>query len=234
MADTSKYTGPTLIGDLAIDCTVTETHTATATVTEHPVESGSNITDHIRPEPVQLAVTGIITNSPIGTRQTQRVINAGGAVVGVAASLIAEQAQNAVNAAALITTLLTAPKTSIGYAETAWKKLEGYRQTAKPIRVVTRDRTYESMAMLSLTVPKTAKTGDALEFSATFKEVRIVENRTTRRVVAKAPKSHKKTDTGKQPTAKQTPERYRSILDSTTGDESISKAQNYIRSFGGG
>ena len=213
MADTSKYTGPTLIGDLGIDCTVTETHTATATVTEHPVESGSNITDHIRPEPVQLAVTGIITNSPIGTRQTQRVINAGGAVV--------------------TATQLEAAPNALGYAQTAWKKLEGYRQTAKPIRVVTRDRTYESMAMLSLTVPKTAKTGDALEFSATFKEVRIVENRTTRRVVAKAPKSHAKVDTGKQPTAGQTPERYRSILDSTTGDESISKAQNYIRSFGG-
>ena len=78
------------------------------------------------------------------------------------------------------------------------------------------------------------ETGDALEFPATFKEVRIVENRTTRRVVAKAPKSHKKVDTGKQPTAKQTPERYRSILDSTTGDESIAKAQGFIRSFGGG
>ncbi len=25
---TERYTGPTLIGDLAIDCTVTETHTA--------------------------------------------------------------------------------------------------------------------------------------------------------------------------------------------------------------
>ena len=25
---TAKYTGPTMIGDLALDCTVTETHTA--------------------------------------------------------------------------------------------------------------------------------------------------------------------------------------------------------------
>ena len=71
---------PTMIGDIAIDCTVTETHTSTATVTEHPVESGSNITDHIRPEPVQLSVNGIITNTPIGAQQTQRVISAGGLV----------------------------------------------------------------------------------------------------------------------------------------------------------
>jgi hypothetical protein len=113
------------------------------------------------------------------------------------------------------------------------EKLDAYRIAARPIKVITRDRTYESMAMMSLTVPKTAKTGDALEFTATFKEVRIVENRTTRRVVAKGSQVPQKGDTGKQPTAKQTPERYRSILDSTTGDESIAKAQGFIRSFGG-
>ena len=213
MAEPSKYTGPTMIGDIAIDCTVTETHTSTATVTEHPVESGSNITDHIRPEPVQLSVNGIITNTPIGAQQTQRVISAGGLSV--------------------TTTQLEAAPNTLGYAQTVWRKLDALRIAARPIKVITRDRTYESMAMMSLTVPKTAKTGDALEFTATFKEVRIVENRTTRRVVAKAPKSHKKVDTGKQPTAKQTPERYRSILDSTTGDESIAQGQGFIRSFGG-
>ena len=80
---TGKYTGPTMIGDLALDCTVTETHTATSTVTEHPVESGANITDHIRPDPVQLSITGIVSDTPIGSRQVQRAVSVGGASVQV-------------------------------------------------------------------------------------------------------------------------------------------------------
>ena len=112
------------------------------------------------------------------------------------------------------------------------EKLDAYRIAARPIKIITRDRTYESMAMMSLTVPKTAKR--ATRWSSQRRLKRFASSRTEPliNVVAKAPKSHKKVDAGKQPTAKQTPERYRSILDSTTGDESIAKAQGFIRSFG--
>ena len=187
-----KYTGPTLIGDVAIDCTVTETHTATATVTEHPVESGANITDHIRPEPVQLSITGIVSDTPIGSKQIQRAIEAGGTTVQV--------------------TQQEAPSSATGFGRTAWSKLEAIRAAAKPIKVVTRDKTYESMALVSLSVPKDARTGGAFVFTAQFKQVRIVFNRTTKVGVAKAPKSHTKQDTGKQPTAEETPEKPRSVL----------------------
>ena len=117
MAEPSKYNGPTMIGDIAIDCTVTERHTSTATVTEHPVESGSNITDHIRPEPVQLSVNGIITNTPIGAQQTQRVIKCGRGRCSV--TTIAEQAKNAPNTAGM-------PRRveNILDAETAWQRVQ--------------------------------------------------------------------------------------------------------------
>lgn len=206
----AKYTGPTLIGDIAIDCTVTETHTGAATVTEHPVEDGVNITDHIRPEPLQLALSGIITNTPIGTKQIERVINAGGAPV--------RTIQN------------DTPTSEAGFAQTAWQKLEAIRLAGKPIKVVTRDRTYESMAMMSLTVPKDAKTGNALAFTAQFKQVRVVFNRTTRTVVAKQPKAQKKQDTGKQPTKEQTPEKLRSVFSGKIfGDDGTTAAQEVVR-----
>ena len=189
---TEKYTGPTMIGDLALDCTVTETHTATSTVTEHPVESGAKITDHIRPDPVQLSITGIVSDTPIGSRQVQRSIAVGGASVQV--------------------TQQEPPTSTTGYGRAAWAKLDAIRTAAKPVKVVTRDKTYENMALVSLSVPKESKTGGALYFTAQFKQVRIVYNRTTKVVVAKATKSHKKQDTGKQPTATETPDKPRSIL----------------------
>lgn len=208
---TEKYTGPTLIGDLAIDCTVTETHTATSTVTEHPVESGAKITDHIRPDPVQLSITGIVSDTPIGSRQVQRSIAVGGASVQV--------------------TQQEPPTSTTGYGRAAWAKLDAIRTAAKPVKVVTRDKTYENMALVSLSVPKESKTGGALNFTAQFKQVRIVYNRTTRVVVAKATKSHKKQDTGKQPTAAVEPEKPRSILSKDAfGDAGTEKLQKLVGS----
>ena len=207
---TEKYTGPTMIGDLALDCTVTETHTATSTVTEHPVESGANITDHIRPDPVQLSITGIVSDTPIGSRQVQRSIEVGGASVQV--------------------TQQEPPTSTTGYGRAAWAKLDAIRTAAKPVKVVTRDKTYENMALVSLSVPKESKTGGALNFTAQFKQVRIVYNRTTRVVVAKAPKSHKKQDTGKQPTAELAqPKNYSSEARDIAGDAGVDKAIGQIR-----
>ena len=206
---TERYTGPTLIGDLAIDCTVTETHSSSATVTEHPVESGANITDHIRPEPLQLSITGIVSDTPLGSKQIQRSIDIGGTSVQV--------------------TQQETPSSATGFGRTAWSKLEAIRSAAKPIKVVTRDKTYESMALVSLSVPKDARTGGAFMFTAQFKQVRIVFNRSTKVVVAKAPKSHKKQDTGKQPTAElEAPKNYSSELRDFAGDAGVDKALDRI------
>lgn len=206
---TEKYTGPTMIGDLALDCTVTETHTATSTVTEHPVESGANITDHIRPDPVQLSITGIVSDTPIGAREVQRAIEIGGVSVQI------KQQET--------------PTSPTGFGRAAWSKLDAMRLAAKPVTVLTRDKKYESMAIVSLTVPKEAKTGGALYFTAQFKQVRIVFNRSTKVVVAKAPKSHKKQDTGKQPTAELAqPKNYSSELREQAGDAGVNKALDQI------
>lgn len=212
---TEKYTGPTMIGDLALDCTVTETHTATSTVTEHPVESGANITDHIRPDPVQLSITGIVSDTPIGSKQVQRAVSVGGASVQV--------------------TQQEPPSSATGFGRAAWAKLDAIRVAAKPVKVVTRDKTYESMALVSLSVPKEAKTGGALYFTAQFKQVRIVFNRSTKVVVAKSPKSHKKQDTGKQPTAEVVPDKPRSILSKDAfGDAGTDKLLGGIRAVRSG
>jgi hypothetical protein len=51
---------------ITVDATMQETHAAEAEVTEHPVEQGANITDHIRPKLKRYTIDGIISNTPIG------------------------------------------------------------------------------------------------------------------------------------------------------------------------
>jgi hypothetical protein len=159
---------------------------------------------------VQLSITGIVSDTPIGSRQVQRSIEVGGASVQV--------------------TQQEPPSSATGFGRAAWAKLDAIRTAAKPVKVVTRDKTYDSMALVSLSVPKESKTGGALYFTAQFKQVRIVYNRTTRVVVAKAPKAHKKQDTGKQPTAAvEQPKSYSSELRDQAGDAGVDKALGKIR-----
>lgn len=56
--------GVTIIS-LELDATLAESMTHTAIVTEHPVEEGSNIADHVRVEPVKLSLEGMVTNHAV-------------------------------------------------------------------------------------------------------------------------------------------------------------------------
>lgn len=51
--------------NLTIDCSRRIQHDMNNTVTDHPVETGSNVSDHIRPDPDTVTIEGVISNAPI-------------------------------------------------------------------------------------------------------------------------------------------------------------------------
>jgi hypothetical protein len=55
-----------LIDGYPIDATLSEDHDHDADVTDHPVESGAAITDHVRIRPLVVSLEGIVSDSPIG------------------------------------------------------------------------------------------------------------------------------------------------------------------------
>lgn len=61
------YILPDTDGSLIVtfDLTISEGHEMTSEVTEHPVEVGSNISDHVRPNPQALTLELYVTNTPI-------------------------------------------------------------------------------------------------------------------------------------------------------------------------
>lgn len=94
--------------------------------------------------------------------------------------------------------------------------------------MVTRDKTYESMALVSRLCRRMHVPGAHFRLLQ-LEQVRIVFNRSTKVVVAKAPKSHKKQDTGKQPTAdSEAPKNYSSELRDFAGDAGVDKALDRI------
>ncbi len=50
---------------LTVDACLTEQHSMSNTLTDHPVEQGFNITDHSRPDPRKATLDCVVTNTPI-------------------------------------------------------------------------------------------------------------------------------------------------------------------------
>lgn len=53
------------IGGILLDATIEERHEYSNTITDHPIEAGGFVTDHVYENPRVLDVTGEITDSPV-------------------------------------------------------------------------------------------------------------------------------------------------------------------------
>lgn len=180
------------IAALELDATISNGFQGDVEVTEHPVEVGADMSDHARVKPEVVTIEGIISNTPLNRSQATRIVQGRGV--------------------ALETTALTdAPAGAAGHAETALAKLIDMKDARQLVTVVTERRTYKGMMLTSLSVPHDAKTGDALRFTATFKQVRLAEVRRKEVTVTREPKAKGKTNTGKQ-AVENAPEQAQSTL----------------------
>ena len=62
----------THIDGYEIDIAETESHVFESDVTEHPVETGSVVTDHVRNKPAIISFQGVVSNTPIGELAVRR------------------------------------------------------------------------------------------------------------------------------------------------------------------
>jgi hypothetical protein len=158
---------PTKIDTIVLDASVSETHTLTNTVTYHPVEEGAAVSDHSRPEPDEITLEGLVSNTPLSRDQQTRAIQSGS-----------------------VTFQSSAPQENPGRAEDAFRQLKALRDAGTLVSVVTTLRTYgatdeDKMAITSISIPRDYRTADAFRFTITLRRVRVVKNKLTRNVVAK-------------------------------------------------
>lgn len=66
------------------------------------------------------------------------------------------------------------------FVDLAFEALIKIRNERTPVTIVTGLKVYENMAMESMSIPRSASTGDTFRFRASFKEVRIVSTETTK------------------------------------------------------
>lgn len=63
---TIMWQGPTgQTYHVSLDAALRAQHSSPNTVTDHPVETGGNVADHIRPDPDTVSIEGVISNAPV-------------------------------------------------------------------------------------------------------------------------------------------------------------------------
>lgn len=143
-----------IIDGYRIDVALREDHDLPAEATDHPVERGGDITDHVRVRPVTITVEGIVSDYPVGQLADERGIREGG---GRSVVLPSEEAR---------------------------AHLEGIRAERRLVTVETSKGAFDRMAMVGLSFPVAPGDGDHLRFTATFRQVEIVTNGRTTIIVA--------------------------------------------------
>jgi hypothetical protein len=173
------------IGTVTLDASISEQHTGNNEVTDHPVEEGVNIVDHVRPKPDTLKIEGLVTNTPMPEAGAPQFPVTVGDV-----------------------TFLSKSKFDAARAGTAYADLLALKENATLITVVTGLRTYDNMVIESLDVPRDARTGQTLRFSCSLKQIRTAVVQTAKIIPTT------KISKGKKATAPTTPEQSSSVLNS--------------------
>lgn len=149
-------------GALEIDATKTRGFELAAEVTEFPVETGSAITDHIRPLNGTLAIEGVISNTPIVLPTTQ--------MDGVTRTL---ESVALVGGDGRQRATLHRWSGAFDRVRVCDGLLAGLVSSGTPVRVTTSLRTLENLAITRYNVPQDATTGESLPIVLEFKALRI-------------------------------------------------------------
>lgn len=182
-----------LLDSIEIDCTVSETHTYRAEVTEYEVESGFDVSDHRFIKPVDFSIQGIISDTPLKPDLVKETVQLGAGLLGNQAAIAAQASLSAIQ---VTNNLLSGDAVISNRAfeklvklwelgidrsdpEVMQKRIDQGRATDPTFSIRTRYHTYENMIVTNLSFPRDRHTGDAIVFSASFREIRTVQTENT-------------------------------------------------------
>jgi hypothetical protein len=165
----------TLIDTILVDATMSDAATYGSEPTSHPVESGSEISDHAILKPIELKIEGFISETPLSLNAQKA-----GLIAAVGSSALQQIGGFKGGLATTLSTLVAGKAGAALFSETenpldeARKKLVELVNSKKLITIATKYQVYTNMMLYSLTINRDNSTGRALRFNATFREIKIV------------------------------------------------------------
>lgn len=193
---TDKKSGQTK--SARFDVVSQETHESIMAITSHPVEEGSNVVDHARPEPERITIEGYVSNKPLFSNPgvekladfTDKKLDVpkppsplsptpGGitrSVTGLVDSLLHPPPSKA--------TVLAPTGDFPDRAKAMWALLKDAQQKRSLITVTTKLEELDNMIVARLSAPRTLADGSGSTIQLELERVRIVSSETVAAPVA--------------------------------------------------
>lgn len=175
---------------ISLDASVNEVHRLSAIVTDHPVESGVNISDHVRPDLDRIEIEGVISNTPIilprnfadGTQVIEVPIEGPprtvGNTIGRPIPLIGALASRIPLPLSSQSGVARGFDPPFDRVEAVFQALKKIRDEGSLVRIYTTLRAYENMALENIEVTRNAANGNVLALNISAREVRVGFTRT--------------------------------------------------------
>lgn len=171
---------------LDIDVAKNVTYERAAEVTEHPVESGSPIGDHIRTTNGTFTLEGVISDTPVRIPRTHtRGLTRAPTNVDLAVGDQRVQVQ------------LQRWSGTLDRRRDCYRELNALIRDRRPVTLTTRLETIENLAITRVLVTDDEEAGNTLKMSIGFTQLRIAG--TSRAAVPALPRNQVRTQAGAQP-----------------------------------
>ena len=196
------------LGQLHFDVVMTEDHERTTEVTEHSVEQGVAIVDHVRPNVNKLRLEVFISNTPIYNADFQLNsevidVDAGGehSFLAGGTSALFDRGLQAVGLQAKFPTQIAVQVLTsdgpVDYVQNAYNKMTELRDTATLLSVATPRQFYSNMILETINMHRDAQTGTSATFSLEFRQIRIVSSNIVDAPLPSVPRAVPTIDKGK-------------------------------------
>ena len=205
-----SYSAGGAIVFIEFDGTEREQHDAAVHITDHPVEKGVDITDHVRVEPEHLTIDALLTNHPIrvpktnidgangGTRGAELTIPTKGALpIGVPILGAVLAGAGVLDGTMIVKANVLQFDGQFDRLRSVYQELLFLQASATLVAVSTSLREYDSMIIESLSAPRTPESGSAMAVTIVLRRLRFAETKTV--AAPAAPVNSKKVSKGRTP-----------------------------------
>jgi hypothetical protein len=176
---------------IVLDASISEQHAVASDITEHNVETGSAVNDHIRPRQPTVRIQGLITNTPI-TKQlpAQQGYSANQLTGNFSGTVQPVQGQNPVTGQSFSATQSLQFPNGFNRVKDVAEALYAAQAAGVLVFVSTSLATYENMGIESIDIPREAALGQVLKFGIALKHINYVDTQTV--ATQTAPQASKK------------------------------------------
>lgn len=203
-----------------LDATLRENFDATTEVTQHPVEDGADISDHVILKPLKLTIDGVISETPFSIE---------GQKLGFATSVAASIGQSVGGAIGALAAGYGAAKSLAGVLQPksitggevrdeefknvpsensrlrdAVNEFLNMRQSKQVVSIVTGLKQYKNMILVSFTVSRDQNTGQSINLHLEFQEIVLAESKTVKIAIPKIKSAIPKSEQGRKTPAEVT------------------------------